>query len=57
MPRSVMNRVVVPHGMAAKQRLDLELVSRGLVASRQQAQQLIRAGKVRDGAGEKRAAE
>ena len=37
--------------MAAKQRLDLELVSRGLVASRQQAQQLIRAGKVRDGAG------
>tara|TARA_B100002051_G_scaffold227223_1_gene223209 strand:- start:358 stop:822 length:465 start_codon:yes stop_codon:yes gene_type:complete len=37
--------------MAAKQRLDLELLSRGLVASRQQAQQLIRAGKVRDGAG------
>jgi 23S rRNA (cytidine1920-2'-O)/16S rRNA (cytidine1409-2'-O)-methyltransferase len=38
-------------GMASKQRLDLELVARGLVASRQQAQQLIRAGKVRDGAG------
>lgn len=37
--------------MASKQRLDLELVARGLVASRQQAQQLIRAGKVRDGAG------
>lgn len=37
--------------MAAKQRLDLELLSRGLVSSRQQAQQLIRAGKVRDGAG------
>ena len=37
--------------MASKQRLDLELVARGLVVSRQQAQQLIRAGKVRDGAG------
>ena len=37
--------------MASKQRLDLELLARGLVASRQQAQQLIRAGKVRDGAG------
>ena len=37
--------------MAPKQRLDLELLKRGLVASRQQAQQLIRAGKVRDGAG------
>jgi 23S rRNA (cytidine1920-2'-O)/16S rRNA (cytidine1409-2'-O)-methyltransferase len=35
--------------MARRQRLDLELVSRGLVASRQQAQQLIRAGKVRSG--------
>ena len=37
--------------MASKQRLDLELLTRGLVGSRQQAQQLIRAGKVRDGAG------
>ena len=37
--------------MASKQRLDLELLTRGLVASRQQAQQLIRAGKVRDGSG------
>ena len=37
--------------MAAKQRLDLELLTRGLVSSRQQAQQLIRAGKVRDGVG------
>ena len=37
--------------MAAKQRLDLELLTRGLVSSRQQAQQLIRAGKVRNGAG------
>jgi 23S rRNA (cytidine1920-2'-O)/16S rRNA (cytidine1409-2'-O)-methyltransferase len=35
--------------MASKQRLDLELVARGLVASRQQAQQLIRAGQVRSG--------
>ncbi|MCP9809078.1 TlyA family RNA methyltransferase [Cyanobium sp. HWJ4-Hawea] len=35
--------------MAPKQRLDLELVARGLVSSRQQAQQLIRAGKVRCG--------
>ena len=34
--------------MASKQRLDLELLTRGLVSSRQQAQQLIRAGKVRD---------
>ena len=33
--------------MARKQRLDLELVARGLAASRQQAQQLIRAGRVR----------
>ncbi|MCU0528182.1 MAG: TlyA family RNA methyltransferase [Cyanobium sp. Prado107] len=30
-----------------KQRLDLELVARGLASSRQQAQQLIRAGRVR----------
>ena len=37
--------------MALKQRLDLELLTRGLVGSRQQAQQLIRAGKVRDGSG------
>lgn len=35
--------------MASKQRLDLELVARGLAASRQQAQQLIRAGLVRSG--------
>ena len=35
--------------MARKQRLDLELVARGLVDSRQQAQQLIRAGLVRSG--------
>lgn len=35
--------------MARRQRLDLELVRRGLAASRQQAQQLIRAGKVRSG--------
>ncbi|QNI95387.1 ribosomal RNA methyltransferase FtsJ family [Synechococcus sp. A15-127] len=38
--------------MASKQRLDLQLLTRGLAASRQQAQQLIRAGKVRDGAGQ-----
>ena len=37
--------------MALKQRLDLELLTRGLVSSRQQAQRLIRAGKVRDGVG------
>jgi 23S rRNA (cytidine1920-2'-O)/16S rRNA (cytidine1409-2'-O)-methyltransferase len=35
--------------MAAKQRLDLVLVERGLAPSRQQAQQLIRAGRVRSG--------
>ncbi len=35
--------------MAPKQRLDLVLVERGLVASRQQAQQWIRAGRVRSG--------
>jgi 23S rRNA (cytidine1920-2'-O)/16S rRNA (cytidine1409-2'-O)-methyltransferase len=35
--------------MARKQRLDLQLVERGLALSRQQAQQLIRAGKVRSG--------
>jgi 23S rRNA (cytidine1920-2'-O)/16S rRNA (cytidine1409-2'-O)-methyltransferase len=35
--------------MARRQRLDLELVRRGLASSRQQAQQLIRAGKVRGG--------
>ncbi len=35
--------------MARRQRLDLELVRRGLAGSRQQAQQLIRAGKVRGG--------
>jgi 23S rRNA (cytidine1920-2'-O)/16S rRNA (cytidine1409-2'-O)-methyltransferase len=35
--------------MARRQRLDLELVARELAASRQQAQQLIRAGRVRSG--------
>lgn len=35
--------------MAPKQRLDLHLVALGLVSSRQQAQQLIRAGRVRLG--------
>jgi 23S rRNA (cytidine1920-2'-O)/16S rRNA (cytidine1409-2'-O)-methyltransferase len=35
--------------MARKQRLDLVLVERGLALSRQQAQQLIRAGRVRSG--------
>jgi 23S rRNA (cytidine1920-2'-O)/16S rRNA (cytidine1409-2'-O)-methyltransferase len=35
--------------MARKQRLDLVLVERGLAVSRQQAQQLIRAGRVRSG--------
>ena len=35
--------------LASKQRLDQELVVRGLVISRQQAQQLIRAGRVRSG--------
>ncbi|MFQ6540137.1 MULTISPECIES: TlyA family RNA methyltransferase [Aphanothece] len=35
--------------MARKQRLDLELVARGLVDTRQRAQQLIRAGRVRSG--------
>ena len=35
--------------MASKQRLDLELVARGLADSRQRAQQLIRAGMVRSG--------
>ena len=36
----------------AKQRLDLQLLKLGLAASRQQAQQLIRAGRVRDIAGQ-----
>jgi len=35
--------------MARRQRLDLELVARELATSRQQAQQLIRAGRVRSG--------
>jgi len=35
--------------MAGRQRLDLELVAQGLATSRQQAQQLIRAGRVRSG--------
>jgi 23S rRNA (cytidine1920-2'-O)/16S rRNA (cytidine1409-2'-O)-methyltransferase len=38
-----------PFAMARKQRLDLELVRRSLAVSRQQAQQLIRAGRVRSG--------
>ncbi len=38
-----------PIPLPPKQRLDLELVARGLVSSRQQAQQLIRAGRVRSG--------
>jgi 23S rRNA (cytidine1920-2'-O)/16S rRNA (cytidine1409-2'-O)-methyltransferase len=35
--------------MVRRQRLDLQLVERGLAESRQQAQQLIRAGRVRSG--------
>ncbi|MEB3165102.1 MAG: TlyA family RNA methyltransferase [Cyanobacteriota bacterium] len=35
--------------MARRQRLDLHLLEQGLAASRQQAQQLIRAGRVRSG--------
>lgn len=42
-------RSPLPGGLAPKQRLDLELVARGLVNSRQQAQQMIRAGRVRSG--------
>ena len=38
--------------MARKQRLDLHMLTLGLAASRQQAQQLIRAGKVRDHRGQ-----
>jgi 23S rRNA (cytidine1920-2'-O)/16S rRNA (cytidine1409-2'-O)-methyltransferase len=38
-----------PLAMARKQRLDLELVQRSLAVSRQQAQQLIRSGRVRSG--------
>ena len=34
--------------MAQRHRLDLHLLTQGLASSRQQAQQLIRAGKVRD---------
>lgn len=37
------------HRMARRQRLDLELVEQGLACSRQQAQQLIRSGRVRSG--------
>jgi len=43
------NTVLLHRPMAPKQRLDLELVARGLADSRQQAQQLIRAGMVRSG--------
>ncbi|PTT95528.1 TlyA family rRNA (cytidine-2'-O)-methyltransferase, partial [Pseudomonas sp. HMWF031] len=39
--------------MPRKQRLDLHLLTLGLAASRQQAQQLIRAGKVRDRHGQR----
>jgi len=38
--------------MARKQRLDLHMLTLGLATSRQQAQQLIRAGKVRDHRGQ-----
>ena len=38
--------------MSHKQRLDLQLLMKGLASSRHQAQQLIRAGKVRDGNGQ-----
>ncbi len=38
--------------MSRKQRLDLHLLMKGLAASRHQAQQLIRAGKVRDSRGQ-----
>jgi len=43
------NAVLQAEVMARKQRLDLELVARGLADSRQRAQQLIRAGLVRSG--------
>ena len=39
--------------MARKRRLDLHLLTLGLASSRQQAQQLIRAGKVRDVNGQR----
>jgi 23S rRNA (cytidine1920-2'-O)/16S rRNA (cytidine1409-2'-O)-methyltransferase len=39
----------VSKAMARRQRLDLELLQRGLASSRQQAQQLIRSGRVRSG--------
>ncbi len=38
--------------MASKRRLDLHMLTMGLAVSRQQAQQLIRAGKVRDHRGQ-----
>ena len=46
------DRVCFYGEMVAKQRLDLQLLTLGLAASRQQAQQLIRAGKVRDANGQ-----
>ena len=51
-PGFLRDRLCLYDGMASKQRLDLQLLTRGLAVSRQQAQQLIRAGKVRDGAGQ-----
>ena len=38
--------------MSQKRRLDLHLLTKGIVSTRQQAQLLIRAGKVRDAAGQ-----
>ena len=51
-PRFSSGSVCFYVGMASKQRLDLQLLTRAWRRSRQQAQQLIRAGKVRDGAGQ-----
>ena len=51
MPGFLRDRLCFYDGMPSKQRLDLQLLTLGLAESRQQAQQLIRAGKVRDGSG------